>query len=81
MKLRSDVATARRLIMPVIVTRKKEAEEAVKACKNPKVYTDAIAWIEESSEKRGEPYDPVFWSVASNNNSDRLGALSFDLLG
>jgi hypothetical protein len=60
-KLRNDVATARRLIDPVVIGRKKEAERAVKAGETPKEYTDTIAWVQQASEKSGEPCDATVW--------------------
>jgi hypothetical protein len=60
-KLRNEVATVRLLIDPVVIARKKEAEAAVKAGETPKEYTDAIAWVQQASEKSGEPCDAAVW--------------------
>jgi hypothetical protein len=57
--LREDVQTARRIIEPTILARRKEAAEDIKAGRKPKKYVDAFAWMDAVSQKTGELCDPV----------------------
>jgi hypothetical protein len=56
-RLRKGVRDARRLIDPEVQSRRKRAEEAVKAGSKPPKETDAIGWMVEVS--RGRKIDHV----------------------
>jgi len=56
---REDVKTARRIIEPTIIARRKQAAADIKAGKKPKKYVDAFAWMDAITEKTGEICDAV----------------------
>ncbi|KAF2493648.1 cytochrome P450 [Lophium mytilinum] len=53
-QLREDVETARRIIEPTVIARRKEREADIKAGRKPKKYTDAFAWMDAVTEKTGD---------------------------
>ncbi|OCK74983.1 cytochrome P450 [Lepidopterella palustris CBS 459.81] len=58
-KLRKEVETARSIIQPELIARRKEQEADSKAGRKSKRYMDAIEWIQQSATTSGEPCDPV----------------------
>lgn len=58
-KLRGDLAAARRLVEPVVAERKKQQADALKAGTKFEKPIDAVQWIQDTVDLKGQPCDPV----------------------
>ncbi|PKX95408.1 cytochrome P450 [Aspergillus novofumigatus IBT 16806] len=81
--LRAEIAKARTLIEPIILSRRAERERCIAEGLEPPIYLDTIAWAEECA--RGRKYDPAVIQLtlalsAMHNTSDFLTQVIYDIV-